>query len=114
MVFPVGSFCLKYANQKTVPLLLQLGISISNEWRIAQGSEAGIMAAAHCTSRQNADTHKHRTSVASWYIKIFVRGFFKEMIDEVILEPVKNFYVHCVWSYFSELMQMELDNFVER
>ena len=39
--------------------------------RTDPGNETGVMAAAHCTLRQNADAHKYGTSVVTFSLHFY-------------------------------------------
>ena len=93
--------------------------------RTDHGNETGVMAAAHCTLRQNADAHRYGTSVANQRIENFwshfrrtftswLVNFFKQMVDEGLLELGNHFHMQCIWFSFSDLLQFELNNFAER
>ena len=93
--------------------------------RTDHGNETGVMAAAHCTLRENADAHRYGTSVANQGIENFwsrfpltftswLVNFFKQIVDEGLLELGNYFHMQCIWFCFSDLLQLELDNFAER
>ena len=93
--------------------------------RTDHGNETGFIAAAHYTLRQNADAHRYGTTVANQHIENFCShfrrtftswlvNFFKQMVDEGLLELGNHFYMQCIRFSFSNLLQFELNNFVER
>ena len=93
--------------------------------RTDHGNETGVMAAAHCTLRQNADAHRYGTSVANQRIENFwshfrrtftswLVNFLKQMVDEGLLDLGNHFHMQCIWFSFSDLLQFELNNFAER
>ena len=72
--------------------------------RTDHGNETGIMAAINCTLRQNADMHRYGTSVANQRIENFwshfrctftgrLVNFFKQMVDEGLLELGNQFHM---------------------
>ena len=92
--------------------------------RTDHGNETGVMAAAHCILKQNADAHRYETSVANQRIENFWShfcrtftswpvNFFKQMIDEGLLELGNHFHMQCIWFSFSDLLQFELNNFAK-
>ena len=88
-------------------------------------NETGVMADAHCTLRQNVDAQRYGTSVANQRIEnlcshfrrtftSWVVNFFKQMVDEGLLEQGNHFNMKCIWFSFSDLLQFELNNFAKR
>ena len=72
--------------------------------RTDHGNETGVMTAAHCRLRQNTDAHRYRISVAKLRIENFwshfrrtftswLVNFFKQMVDEGLLELGNHFYL---------------------
>ena len=71
-------------------------------------NESGVMAAAHCTLRQNFDAHRYGTSVANKCIENLWSHFrrtsttcliyiFKQMVDKRLLELGDHFHMQCAW-----------------
>ena len=80
--------------------------------RTDHGNETGVMAAAHCTLRQNAGVHRYRTSVANERIENFWSHFrrtftswlvdlFRQIVAEGLLELGNHLYMQCIWLSFS-------------
>ena len=72
--------------------------------RTDHGNKTGVMTAAHCRLRQNTDAHRYRISVAKLRIENFwshfrrtftswLVNFFKQMVDEGLLEMGNHFYL---------------------
>ena len=83
--------------------------------RTDHGNETGVMADAHCTLRQNFDAQRFGRSVANQRIEnlyshfrrtftSWVVNFFKQMVDEGLLEQGNHFNVDCFWFSFSDLL----------
>ena len=93
--------------------------------RTNHGNETGVMGASNCKLRQNPDEHSYETSVANQNIENFwlhfrrtftswLVNFFKQMVEERLLEMGNHFHMQFIWFSFSCLLQFKLNNFAER
>ena len=133
MVFGVSLFGQNAPEKNSNPMVVaaiyirpaQSPELVPDTLRTDHGNETGVMADVHCTLRQNVDAQRYGTSVANQRIEKlcshfrrtftnWVVNFFKQMVDEGLLEQGNHFNMECIWFSFSDLLQFELNSFAER
>lgn len=89
-----------------------------------KGTENGTAATIQCFFRDSLEAHKYVTSthnqrIEAWWAYLrksrsnWWINFFKDLIEQDILNTADELHMECLWFWFSALLQSDLDNVKE-